>query len=91
MQCLSPPDQEGWLGEFSGGLDYPLLWKEGEVYLLPLTEEDTGFYKAPGESARKIIEIWMNPQGQIVTAVSTGGLHPPGRYLSFAEIDFIRY
>lgn len=40
-------DQEGWLGEFSGGLDYPLLWKEGEVYLLPLTEEDTGFYKAP--------------------------------------------
>lgn len=33
----------------------------------------------------------MNPQGQIVTAVSTGGLHPPGRYLSFAEIDFIRY
>ncbi|KAM8829151.1 laminin subunit gamma-3 isoform 2-T2 [Spinachia spinachia] len=40
-------DQDGWLGEFSGGREYPLLWKEGEVYLLPLTEEDVGFYKAP--------------------------------------------
>lgn len=51
------PDQDGWLGEFSGGQEYPLLWKEGEVYLLPLTEEDIGFYKAPGESQRKIVEI----------------------------------
>ncbi|XP_034753093.1 laminin subunit gamma-3 isoform X2 [Etheostoma cragini] len=40
-------DQDGWLGEFSAGQEYPLLWKEGEVYLLPLTVEDTGFYKAP--------------------------------------------
>ncbi|KAJ4926484.1 hypothetical protein JOQ06_008657, partial [Pogonophryne albipinna] len=40
-------DQDGWLGKFSGGQEYPLLWKEGEVYLLPLTEEDIGFYKAP--------------------------------------------
>lgn len=40
-------DQDGWLGEFSGGQEYSLLWKEGEVYLLPLTEEDIGFYKAP--------------------------------------------
>ncbi|KAL6096645.1 lamc3 [Pungitius sinensis] len=40
-------DQDGWLGEFSGGQEYPLLWKEGEVYLLPLSEEDVGFYKAP--------------------------------------------
>ncbi|KAF7662191.1 hypothetical protein LDENG_00243610 [Lucifuga dentata] len=40
-------DQDGWLGEFSGGQVYPLLWKEGEVYLLPLMEEDIGFYKAP--------------------------------------------
>ncbi|CAL8406287.1 unnamed protein product [Arctogadus glacialis] len=40
-------DQDGWLGEFSGGQQYPLLWKEGEVYLLPLDEHDTGFYKAP--------------------------------------------
>ncbi|XP_029921853.1 laminin subunit gamma-3 isoform X2 [Myripristis murdjan] len=40
-------DQDGWTGEFSGEQEYPLLWKEGEVYLLPLTEEDIGFYKAP--------------------------------------------
>ncbi|XP_076613354.1 laminin subunit gamma-3 [Chaetodon auriga] len=40
-------DHDGWSGEFSGGQEYPLLWKEGEVYLLPLTEEDIGFYKAP--------------------------------------------
>ncbi|KAK7896102.1 hypothetical protein WMY93_021427 [Mugilogobius chulae] len=40
-------DQDGWVGLFSRGQEYPLLWKEGEVYLLPLTEEDTGFYKAP--------------------------------------------
>lgn len=46
---LLPADQDGWLGEFFGGRTYPLLWKEGEVYLLPLTEDDIGFYKAPGE------------------------------------------
>lgn len=40
-------DQDGWLGEFSEGQQYPLLWKEGEVYLLPLDEEDIGFYTAP--------------------------------------------
>ncbi|XP_034565301.1 laminin subunit gamma-3 isoform X1 [Notolabrus celidotus] len=40
-------DQDGWVGKFSAGQEYPLLWKEGEVYLLPLTEEDIGFYKAP--------------------------------------------
>ncbi|XP_071322534.1 laminin subunit gamma-3 [Trachinotus anak] len=40
-------DQDGWLGEFTGGQEHPLLWKEGEVYLLPLSEEDIGFYKAP--------------------------------------------
>ena len=43
-------DQDGWSGEFSGDQEYPLLWKEGEVYLLPLNEEDTGFYNAPGKS-----------------------------------------
>lgn len=48
--ALHPPDQDGWLGEFTGGQEYALLWKEGEVYLLPLSEEDIGFYKAPGES-----------------------------------------
>lgn len=47
---LLPADQDGWLGEFFGGQSYPLLWKEGEVYLLPLSEDDIGFYKAPGES-----------------------------------------
>ncbi|KAM6984916.1 laminin subunit gamma-3 [Aplochiton taeniatus] len=41
-------DPDGWSGEFSEGQDYPLIWKEGEVYLLPLTEEDVGFYKASG-------------------------------------------
>lgn len=55
--CFFPSDQDGWSGEFSGGQEYPLLWKEGEVYLLPLTEEDIGFYKAPGESKNKITEI----------------------------------
>lgn len=40
-------DQDGWLGEFSQGQEYPLLWKEGEVYLLPLAEEDLGYYRAP--------------------------------------------
>lgn len=48
-----PPDQDDWVGQFFGGREYPLLWKEGEVYLLPLTEEDIGFYKAPGESGGK--------------------------------------
>lgn len=48
-------DQDGWLGEFSGGQRYPLLWKEGEVYLLPLAEDDIGFYKAPGESGLEVI------------------------------------
>ncbi|KAJ3604925.1 hypothetical protein NHX12_026976 [Muraenolepis orangiensis] len=44
----------GWLvGEFSGGQQYPLLWKEGEVYLLPLDEQDTSFYKAPGSRKTK--------------------------------------
>ncbi|XP_053709504.1 laminin subunit gamma-3 isoform X1 [Synchiropus splendidus] len=40
-------DQDGWVGKFSGGQQYSLLWKEGEVYLLPLSEDDVGFYKAP--------------------------------------------
>uniref|UniRef100_A0A3P9KKW5 Laminin subunit gamma 3 n=1 Tax=Oryzias latipes TaxID=8090 RepID=A0A3P9KKW5_ORYLA len=40
-------DQDRWVGEFFGGKEYILQWKEGEVYLLPLTEEDSGFYKAP--------------------------------------------
>ncbi|KAG7477256.1 hypothetical protein MATL_G00092200 [Megalops atlanticus] len=40
-------DPDGWTGEFSGGLEFPLIWKEGEVYLLPYSEDDIGFYKAP--------------------------------------------
>lgn len=58
MFCLLlPQDHDDWSGVFSGGQEYPLLWKEGEVYLLPLTEEDIGFYNAPGESEHKIIDI----------------------------------
>lgn len=56
LHVLTPfpsPDQDGWLGEFIGGQEYALLWKEGEVYLLPLSEEDIGFYKAPGESKQQ--------------------------------------
>lgn len=62
-----PPDQDGWVGQFFGGQEYPLLWKEGEVYLLPLSEEDIGFYKAPGESEQIIIRISAHPRGQIAT------------------------
>uniref|UniRef100_A0A4W5Q2S6 Laminin, gamma 3 n=1 Tax=Hucho hucho TaxID=62062 RepID=A0A4W5Q2S6_9TELE len=40
-------DTDGWSGQFSGGQEYSLLWKEGEVYLLPLSEDDLGFYRAP--------------------------------------------
>uniref|UniRef100_A0A3P8XGZ4 Laminin, gamma 3 n=1 Tax=Esox lucius TaxID=8010 RepID=A0A3P8XGZ4_ESOLU len=42
-------DADGWSGQFSGGQEYPLLWKEGEVYLLPLSEDDPGFYTAPAK------------------------------------------
>ncbi|XP_048876861.1 laminin subunit gamma-3 isoform X1 [Brienomyrus brachyistius] len=40
-------DPDGWTGEFLEGQASPLLWKEGEVYLLPYTEDDLGFYVAP--------------------------------------------
>ncbi|XP_072530162.1 laminin subunit gamma-3 isoform X2 [Salminus brasiliensis] len=40
-------DPDGWVGEFSGQKESPLLWKEGEVYLLPYSEEDAGYYRAP--------------------------------------------
>lgn len=49
------------MGEFFGGREFPLLWKEGEVYLLPLSEEDIGFYKAPGESAQIMARISAHP------------------------------
>ncbi|XP_051958195.1 laminin subunit gamma-3 [Xyrauchen texanus] len=39
-------DPDGWRGVFSEGQDQSLIWKEGEVYLLPYREEN-GFYKAP--------------------------------------------
>lgn len=58
MSPLQPPDQDGWVGEFTGGQEHPLLWKEGEVYLLPLSEEDIGFYKAPGELRRKQLLVF---------------------------------
>ncbi|KAJ3605952.1 hypothetical protein NHX12_027995 [Muraenolepis orangiensis] len=55
--------QPGWLvGEFSGGQQYPLLWKEGEVYLLPLDEQDTGFYKAPD----KFLGNQINSYGKFI-------------------------
>ncbi|KAM4720367.1 laminin subunit gamma-3 [Anableps anableps] len=60
-------DQDGWWGEFSGGLEYPLLWKEGEVYLLPLNEEDTGFYKAP----EKFLGHKVNSYGQVLSITFT--------------------
>lgn len=58
---LSRADHDGWVGEFFGRREYPLLWKEGEVYLLPLSEEDIGFYKAPGESAQIMVRISAHP------------------------------
>ncbi|XP_047426599.1 laminin subunit gamma-3 [Mugil cephalus] len=60
-------DQDGWLGEFFGGQEYPLLWKEGEVYLLPLTEEDIGFYKAP----EKYLGHQVHSYGQILSITFT--------------------
>uniref|UniRef100_A0A8D3AEZ2 Laminin, gamma 3 n=1 Tax=Scophthalmus maximus TaxID=52904 RepID=A0A8D3AEZ2_SCOMX len=60
-------DQDGWLGEFSGGQEYPLLWKEGEVYLLPLTEEDIGFYKAPD----KFLGHHAHSYGQLLSITFT--------------------
>ncbi|XP_076867326.1 laminin subunit gamma-3 [Brachyhypopomus gauderio] len=41
-------DPDGWVGKFLDHQDSSLLWKEGEVYLLPYAE-DTGYYKAPGK------------------------------------------
>ncbi|KAL7834633.1 hypothetical protein SRHO_G00288800 [Serrasalmus rhombeus] len=40
-------DPDGWVGEFAEHEQSSLLWKEGEVYLLPYNEEDAGYYKAP--------------------------------------------
>ncbi|KAK1155914.1 laminin subunit gamma-3-like [Acipenser oxyrinchus oxyrinchus] len=42
-------DLDGWVGEFLDGSESLLIWKEGEVYLLPYTDEDSGFFKAPGK------------------------------------------
>lgn len=39
-------DPDGWKGVFSEGHEQSLIWKEGEVYLLPYRDEN-GFYKAP--------------------------------------------
>ncbi|XP_016112626.1 laminin subunit gamma-1-like [Sinocyclocheilus grahami] len=43
---VGPHYPDGWKGVFSGGYEQSLIWKEGEVYLLPYREEN-GFYKAP--------------------------------------------
>ncbi|XP_042251436.1 laminin subunit gamma-3 [Thunnus maccoyii] len=60
-------DQDGWVGEFSSGQEYPLLWKEGEVYLLPLSEEDIGFYKAP----EKFLGHQVYSYGQLLSITFT--------------------
>ncbi|KAM7392591.1 hypothetical protein PAMA_007618 [Pampus argenteus] len=60
-------DQDNWVGEFSGGQKYPLLWKEGEVYLLPLSEEDIGFYKAP----EKFLGHQIYSYGQLLSITFT--------------------
>uniref|UniRef100_A0A672HK63 Laminin, gamma 3 n=1 Tax=Salarias fasciatus TaxID=181472 RepID=A0A672HK63_SALFA len=54
-------DQDGWWGQFSGGMEYPLQWKEGEVYLLPLTEDDVGFYKAPEKFLGQRVHSYGQP------------------------------
>ncbi|KAJ8286885.1 hypothetical protein GJAV_G00044500 [Gymnothorax javanicus] len=56
-------DPDGWIGEFSGGLESPLIWKEGEVYLLPYSEDDIGFYKAP----EKFLGNQLLSYGQLLT------------------------
>ncbi|CAM9237898.1 unnamed protein product, partial [Lampetra planeri] len=61
-------DQDGWLGEFSGGMEYPLLWKEGEVYLLPLSEEDIGYYKAPDKFLG--VQVYSYGQTLLITFTS---------------------
>ncbi|KAL0965256.1 hypothetical protein UPYG_G00278840 [Umbra pygmaea] len=60
-------DPDGWLGQFSGGQEYPLLWKEGEVYLLPLSEDDPGFYIAPA----KFLANQLLSYGQLLSLTFT--------------------
>ncbi len=47
--CTLCSDPDGWKGVFTRGHEQSLIWKEGEVYLLPYREEN-GFYKAPGRT-----------------------------------------
>ncbi|XP_042560585.1 LOW QUALITY PROTEIN: laminin subunit gamma-3-like [Clupea harengus] len=42
-------DADGWTGRFSRDQDSALLWKEGEVYLLPYSDHDLGYYTAPAK------------------------------------------
>ncbi|XP_021446264.2 laminin subunit gamma-3 isoform X1 [Oncorhynchus mykiss] len=62
---LEDPDR--WSGQFSGGQEYPLLWKEGEVYLLPLSEDDLGFYRAP----EKFLGNHLLSYGQLLSLTFT--------------------
>lgn len=55
------------MGVFSRGSEHPLLWKEGEVYLLPFTEEDIGFYKAP----EKFLGRQLHSYGQLLLVTFT--------------------
>ncbi|XP_051906157.1 laminin subunit gamma-3 [Hippocampus zosterae] len=54
-------DQDGWLGEFSGGRLDALLWKEGEIHLLPLSEEDPGFFRAPEKFLGDLSRSYLQP------------------------------
>ncbi|XP_062333878.1 laminin subunit gamma-3 [Osmerus eperlanus] len=60
-------DQDGWSGEFSQGQEYPLLWKEGEVYLLPLAEDDLGYYRAP----EKFLGAQLLSYGRLLSLIFT--------------------
>jgi len=54
--CALCSDPDGWKGVFSEGHEQSLIWKEGEVYLLPYREEN-GFYKAPGRTATRLYTL----------------------------------
>ncbi|TSP36071.1 Laminin subunit gamma-3 [Bagarius yarrelli] len=64
-------DTDGWLGEFSGHHEASLIWKEGEVYLLPYSDEDVGYYKAPA----KFLGNQLLSYGQHLTLSFTAESH----------------
>uniref|UniRef100_A0A8C9W7T3 Laminin, gamma 3 n=1 Tax=Scleropages formosus TaxID=113540 RepID=A0A8C9W7T3_SCLFO len=54
-------DPDGWTGEFQEGRKSPLIWKEGEVYLLPHADDDIGFYKAPQKFLGNQLQSYGRP------------------------------